>query len=219
MRKISLALALSLCASCDEPKVVPERLVSGSNLPVAGELTRETILIEQGFGGEGYGVHRLTYRVTPDDQLAIAYGLVTQGQPVAKENFGLQSDEADRIREILWRLRPQVLTPDWVDEWSARPLGCKMQGPHDQGEVVVAYISGKNDDEGASFELPTVQSCDTPAARQARQLLQQVFSSFPNSEIVTEFHKAENKREVGPDWLNPEPIPSLVRLNPISAAR
>lgn len=211
MRRISLALALYLCSSCDEPAVAPERLVSGS-LPAARELSRETILIEQGFGGEGYGVHRLTYQLTPDDQLSIAYGLVTRAGPVVNEKFRLKSDEADRIREALWRLRPRVLASEWVGEWSARPLGCKMQGPHDQGEAVVAYISGENDDKGASFELPTAESCDTAAARQARRVLQQVFGSFPDSEIVTEFHKAESNEESWPDSLNPEPIPSLVRL-------
>lgn len=218
MRSISLALAL-LCTSCDKAAVAPARLVPGDNLPASRVLTRETILIEQGFGGDGYGVHRLRYQLTPDDQLAIEYGLITQLRPVVKNNFRLQSNEADRIRKMLWRLRPQAMTSDWMAEWAIRPIGCEIQGPHDQGDVVVAYISGDNGEEGAAFELPTVHSCDTPAAMQARQVLQQLFSSFPESPIVTEFHKAEVNDELAPDWPNSKPIPSLERLNRSGEAR
>lgn len=218
MRKLGPVLTAFLCASCHGPAVVPNRLVAGTDLPAVAQLRRERIVIEQGFGGDGYGVHRLTYELATDNQLSIAYGLAGNPRPVVQNNFRLPAAEANRVRQLLWRLRPQELAREWVGEWPVRPIGCERRSAHDLGEVVVAF-SGTNDDKGALFALPTTRSCDTSSARQARRVLKEVVASLPASEIVAEFHNAEANPPTWHDSMTGKPIPALASLKRAGANR
>jgi hypothetical protein len=177
------------------------------------QIANEWLFIGQGFGGEGYGAHRLEYQLSPDDRLTIDYRLAADERPVVESSVRLSPDAAAQIRQKLVRLRPQALKSDWVGDYGVRPVGCQMQGPHDQGEIVVAFMSIKDGERGASFELPTAGSCQSGAATKARKLLLEVLGSLPASQIVTEFHKAKDSYESAGDWPALEPIQSLQRLS------
>jgi hypothetical protein len=209
MQKILLAYILTLCSSCADAPLVQNRLVPG-NVVLSEDLYQETIYIEQGFGGEGYGKHRLTYELHPNDRLNVSYRIVSQGHDLAATSFHLDSLQANRAREALWRVRPATTSQNWMNESGARPLDCEIRGLHDLGEMVVVFISD-NGDAGGSFELPVVESCDTTAAIQARQLLNQVISYFPRSDIASEFHKAEARDDFQTSSELPTPIPSLTK--------
>lgn len=210
MRFHFIAWPLIFCVSCDSTTYVSDRLVSG-DLAVDQKLSRETVEIHQGFGGDGYGRHRLSYLLNSDDELEISYGIMSRDKPVAKEAFRLTSNEGSRLREELWRLRPDSLSRDWIADWGARPLGCTPQGPHDQGEIWVIFSADKDYERGAVFELPYKGSCDTPASQEARQLLLKAIAALPRSRIASEFQKAKSgDGSQNNSSLSDAPISSLI---------
>jgi hypothetical protein len=212
MRNLFIAWPLILCVSCDSTIHVSDRLVSGE-LSVDRKLSRETIEIHQGFGGEGYGQHRLSYTLNPADELEISYWIMSREKPVASQTFRIASQQARRLRGELWRLRPDALSRDWISNWAARPLGCTRQGPHDLGEIWVSFYADQNHDSGASFELPYKRSCNTLAAQEARHLLIEALEVFPKSRIASEFEKARLRDGSQANTsLSDTPIPSLNNL-------
>ena len=196
MQKIVAGILLILCTSCDQPAIKSsESLVGSPKLAPAQELKRETIWIEKGFGGDGYGSHRLSHILRPNNELAVRYSLIADYRTLEEQTVKLTGEEADRHRRALWRLRPQHLSPSPMESEPLLPEGCERRGPHDQGDVTVTFLVSEEGPEGASFELPEPSSCDSQNAKAARVLLSRVLSSFPHTKAEDAFREAKTKWE------------------------
>lgn len=178
-----------LSASCQPPAVEPSQsLVGADSLPSADALSREIIQINRGYGQVGGGF--LSYELRTDDTLTVTHTDRRRGEVLGEETFRLASSLAGDSRRLLWRLRPAKL--EGVDAHEVRPSGCERRGPHDFGELAVIFIdegreAGVKDDRLGTFELPRRDSCSTPQAREARQLVRQVLDSFPPSTVAAGF--------------------------------
>jgi hypothetical protein len=89
-------------------------------------------------------------------------------------------------------VRPEKLAGVEQDQ---RPIGCERRGPHDLGEVAVAFINegskpGVGDDDVGIFELPTADSCSTQAAAEARQVVWRALRILPPSKVVAGFEQS-----------------------------
>ncbi|MFN2101134.1 hypothetical protein [Altererythrobacter sp. MF3-039] len=208
MRIFAAGLALVLLASCQGETRVPDRLVSGDAYYSERSL-QETIRVYKGFGGEGYGLHRLEYELRPNNELKVRYWLAPETDAVAEEGFDLSSHVADQFRRDLWRLRPESISENLIADWPTLPLNCKRGGPHDQGDIWVIFLPDADDIRGRVFELTRADSCDSLAAKQARLLIEEVIASLPNSKIAAEFHRAMSTSDHVGSWEDPKPIRSL----------
>jgi hypothetical protein len=95
----------------------------------------------------------------------------------------------------MWRFRPELLESQGLENNEVRPLGCERRGPHDFGEVNVAFF-----DEGdakttkghrlAVFELPQPDSCTTRAAERSRETMREALRLLPISKAVESFERA-----------------------------
>lgn len=183
------AIAASLlCVACQPQGAESTNLVGADRLPPSAALSRETIQINRGYGPVGTGF--LSYELHPDDSLTVTHSDKRRDKVLGKESFRLASGNADAARRRLLRLRPAKL--EGLDAHEARPSGCERQGPHDFGELAVIFVSedggpGVEDDRIGVFELPDPQSCSTPQAREARQLVRQVMDLFPPSKVAAGF--------------------------------
>lgn len=208
MRWVAPLLAFVVLASCEQETPVPDRLVSGEAYYSQGS-GQEIILISRGFGGEGLGVHRLTFELAPDDELKVSYWLMTERQPIAEERHNISSDVANQLRREMWRLRPEKFTDNLHEDWPTLPLGCDRVGSHDFPETWVMFLTDWDKPEGRAFDLPTARSCNSSAAKEARTLIEGAIASFPNSKIADEFHKAMSEDDPYDYSPDPQPIQSL----------
>ena len=190
---------VSLLASCDRPAIeASQSLVGAKELPTARELSRETIQMNEGFGGDGFGTHLLSYELRPNNELAVKHyeRSIEKGEVVrGSETFNLSTDVADRARRSLWRMRPSDLKGL---DYEIRPVGCKQQWDHDFGDYTFLFIkeggeSGVRDDLLGVSLIPEPESCDNPAARLARALVPEVLAHFPKSKVANSFHKLESE--------------------------
>lgn len=193
----SLLSAATLCVSCNDPAIEPSKsLVGARKLPSAAALSRETLYITR--GGSDWGGASLTYELRPDHSLTVTHtysdgrnhGIAVRG----KETLGVSPEVAAQVRQLFWRLRPAQLDGQGLEKGEVRPLGCERQGPHDFGEVTVAFISegdttGIEDDRVGAFELPSPDSCNTPAATEARKVAWQALRLLPQSEVTATFEQ------------------------------
>lgn len=157
-------------------------------------MAREILYITR--GGDPYGGHRLSYEWRPENRITVTHefsdgrgGVETRGT----ENLRVSSEVAAEARRLLSRVRPGKFAG--VENYGTRPIGCERKGPHDFGEVAVAFInegqtSGRNDDQIGIFELPYPQSCNTPAAVEARNVIHRVVQLLPKSKVATEFERS-----------------------------
>jgi hypothetical protein len=81
-----------------------------------------------------------------------------------------------------------------LEKDEVRPAGCERQGPHDFGELAVAFIdegkaTGIEDDRAGLFELPWSESCNTPAATEARRVVWQALRLLPPSKTTASFER------------------------------
>lgn len=210
MRWLTLILFLITLPSCESESPVPDRLVPGEVYFSQGS-GQEIILISQGFGGEGLGMHRLTYELAPDDELKVSYHLMTESQAMAEESHSLSAEAASRLRRDLWRLRPEKSSDNVFENWPTLPLGCNRAGPHDFPETWVLFLPDQNKPEGRAFDLPSTESCNSSAAQQARLLIEGTITSFPNSKIADEFRKAMSADDPYGYPPDPQPIQSLAQ--------
>ena len=184
-----------LCVSCSDAAIEPSQsLVGAKELPSATALARETFYITR--GGGAYGGDALSYEWRPDNALLVTHtfsdgrgpGEVVRG----KETLHVAPEVAAEVRQLLWRVRPAKL--EGVEQ-DARPTGCKRQGPHDFGEVTIGFVnegdaSGIEDDQVGIFELPTADSCNTPAAVEARAVVQRALQLLPKSKVASDFDRS-----------------------------
>jgi hypothetical protein len=185
-----MAASLAL-ASCQPAGVEGSRsLVGADRLPSSSALSREIVQINRGYGEVSTGF--LSYELRPDDTLAVTHTDRARDKVLGEERFRLAPGVAHKARRLLWRLRPATL--EGVDAHEARPSGCRRRGPHDFGELAVVFIDeggspGVEDDRVGTFELPVPESCGTPQAREARQVMSQVMGSFPESRVAAGFEQ------------------------------
>jgi hypothetical protein len=189
-----LAIPL-LCASCSDAAIEPSKsLVGAKELPSARALARETLFIHR--GGGAYGGDALSYEWRPDNMLLVTHTFSDRrgaGELVrGKETLRVAPAVAAEVRQLLWRVRPAKL--EGVEQ-DARPTGCERQGPHDFGEVTVGFVnegdaSGIEDDQVGIFELPTADSCNTPAAVGARAVVRRALQLLPKSKVAADFDRS-----------------------------
>lgn len=195
-RLASPLIAAFLAGSCNDPGIEPSRsLVGASGVPSADALAREILYITRG-GGDG-ARDILTHELRPDNSLTVTHtyfdGRGTPGVAVrGKETLHVSPEVAAQVRQLFWRLRPARLEGQGLEKDEVRPLGCERQGPHDFGEVAVAFISEGDtpaDDGSAVFELPPPESCNTPAAIESRKVVWQALALLPQSEVTAAFER------------------------------
>jgi hypothetical protein len=195
--KIALPLLLAslLCTSCNDAAIGPsESLVGANDLPPAAALSRETLYISR--GGGAYGGDALTYEWRPDDSMTVThtYSDNSARQTIkGREALRVGRETAPRVRKLLWRVRPPKLEGVEQDQ---RPLGCKRQGPHDDGEVTIGFVNegnkpGIEDDQVGIFSLPDAQSCDASLAVEAREAVWEALRLLPKSKVAAEFERTQ----------------------------
>jgi hypothetical protein len=194
----TLFAAAFLCGSCSKQgDGQPESLVGATNLPSAEVLSRETLYITR--GANDWGGDRLAYELRPDGSLTVTHTYMQSGTPKeevrARSAFRIQPEVAARFRRLMWRVRPDSFEGQGLEKNEVRPAGCKRRGPHDFGDVGVAFISEGDakttkDDRIALFELPQPDSCTTRAAKHARVTVWQALRLLPSSKAVEAFERA-----------------------------
>ena len=192
-----LAAAI-LCGSCTKQvDEQPDSLVGASSLPSAEALSRETLYITR--GANDWGGDRLSYELRPDGSLTITHtysdGRTPKEVVRARDAFRIQPEVAARFRRLMWRVRPDLLEGQGLEKNEIRPVGCERRGPHDFGEVGVAFINEGDakttkDDRVALFELPQSDSCTTRAAKYARATVWGALRLLPSSKAVEGFERA-----------------------------
>jgi len=185
-RAMLSAVALGLSAtSCTNQAVNAEsRLVDGTELPSEEMLLREKIEINQGFGGEGFGEHFLSYELASNNSLVVTHTFRPEDKVIGKEAFVLPPDVAMKARKQLWRVRPDKLEGI---ETEVRPSGCVRRWDHDSPDIAVGFAV--SDEIYGVFGLPRPASCDTPTAKAARRMLHEVLKIFPRSKVAETFIK------------------------------
>ena len=177
-------LAGIVLASACSPSGVKssDSLVGATDLPSWRKLSGEMIQINRR-GGPGQD-HLLSYELGPDNSLTVTHSLQRVGVEIvlAKAQFRLQPDLAGRARTSLIRIRPAKLTGV---ESLTRPKGCGVtaDASSEAGELV--FIDGE--ERFGISTIPGEANCDTPQARLARQLLSQVLTSLPGTQIAAAF--------------------------------
>lgn len=194
--KASLLLAPIVCVSCSGPAIAPSQsLVGASDLPSAEALSRETLYITR--GANDWGGDRLSYELRPGRTLIVThsyYGPTPPEVERGKETLDVSPEIAAQVRQLLWRVRPGKLEGQGLDKAEARPAGCERRGPHDFGEVAIAFINEgdaarTDDNQIGLFELPTPRSCNTPAAIEARAIVWRALRLLPRSQVVAGFER------------------------------
>lgn len=152
------------------------------------------LYISRGGSPDG-GADSLTYEWRPDDSLTITHTFTDYRlfkTVRGRETLRVPPEVAVQVRRLFWRVRPAKLEGVVQDQ---QPVGCERQGPHDFGEVTVAFINegsrpGIEDDEVGVFELPTRQSCNTPAAAEARKVVWEALELLPKSKVAAAFERS-----------------------------
>ncbi len=191
-----LPLAACVCASCSGPAAVPlESLVGATELPSAAALSRETLYITR--GANDSGGDRLTYELRPSGSLIVAHTYSNDREPGSvergQETLELSVEVAARVRQLFWRVRPGKLEGQGLEKAEVRPVGCQRRGPHDFGEIAVAFVNEdsrpEQDGQAGIFELPSAASCNAPAALEARKVVWRALRMLPQSRVVMEFER------------------------------
>ncbi|HEV7343100.1 MAG TPA: hypothetical protein VGN68_15850 [Sphingopyxis sp.] len=179
-----VALGLLATACANQAVKVEDRLVDGTSLPSEEMLSREKIEINQGFGGEGFGEHFLSYELASNNSLVVTHTFRPEDKVIGDEVFVVSPYVAMKARKQLWRVRPDALENIGSE---VRPSGCLPRWDHETPEIAVGF--GSSNEMFGTFFLPRPASCDTPAAKAARQMLNDVLKSFPRSKVAETFVK------------------------------
>ena len=181
-----------LVSACDKPAIDPsESLVDAKELPTARVLSREVIQINQGFGSLNSTL--LSYELRPDNTLTITLthrDYDTQKEVTdGKETFDISSNVASEARRDLWRLRPATLQGI---ESVLRPRDCPPPPTDTFPMAAIAFIAegpkpGVEDDRLGVVDVPAQYTCHTRQGREARELIEKVLRSFPQSKVAVEF--------------------------------
>ena len=171
-----------LTGACERSAVgASESLVGAKSLPSARQLAAEEIQINRR-GGPRHD-HMLTYDLSPTNSLTVAHTVDQLGgaKTVATATFHLTLEAANRVRTSLWRVRPERLTG--IQDITL-PSGCSVViDASPQANVVFADAKHRL---GIS-SIPRGSDCDTPDARQARELVSAVLDLLPAGKLAGQF--------------------------------
>jgi hypothetical protein len=173
----SAALAVAGCHRASEP---PKSLVGATKLPSPADLQKETIIIAR-MGGKDAN-DQLNIEVRPTDQVVAAHYRGRDRALVAQESLHVSAQQAESLRRMLWRLRPD----DGAPAQKTIPLGCHYV--YDAGfDWAVAYLREDKPANFLEFTLPYPEYCNTPAYAEARELIGAVVGALPRSDVVQRF--------------------------------
>jgi hypothetical protein len=158
-------------------------------------LAREIIYLSRGYGS--FNSRRLSYELHPDNSLIVTLTAKDFHTTEDQQTFRLPANVAAQARQSLWRLRPEDLKGV---EWDTKPTGCRSDILDDFPEFAVAFIAegpkpGIEDDRVGATVLPYQSSCATREALAARNVVQSVLRSFPQSKPAAEYEYLQGTRE------------------------
>src|SRR4051794_14544489 len=97
-----LAIALLGCQRASE---MPTSLVGATIRPSSAELHKETLIIAR-MGGDNWN-DLLNVEIWPSNRVVAAhYRGQDRSTPVAHEDLPMREADIERVRQMLWRLRP-----------------------------------------------------------------------------------------------------------------
>jgi len=171
------ALALTGCDRTAEP---PKSLVGATRLPSSADLHKETIIIARK-GGQDWN-ELLNIEIRPTNQVVAAHYHGEDKTPVAQESLKVSVQDAEQMRRVLWRLRPD----DGAPAEKTVPVGCRYvdDAGFDWG---VMYWREDKPANFLEFSLPYPEFCKAPAYREARALITAVVGALPRSNVVERF--------------------------------
>jgi hypothetical protein len=174
--------ATLLAGACERSSLAgSESLVGAKSPPSMQELSAETIQINRRGGPRNE--HMLTYDLYPSNSLTVAHTVDELGgtKALATATFHLAPEAANQVRTLLWRVRPARLTG--IEDITL-PTGCTVViDASPQANVVFADTKQRL---GIS-SIPRERDCDTPQARQARQLVSIAVASLPGRNLAAQF--------------------------------
>jgi len=158
-----------------------ESLVGAKDLPSAIELAAEEIQISRRAGAGQ--AHMLTYDLSTSNSLTVAHTVDQLGgtKTVSRATFRLTPEAANKVRSLLWRVRPERLTG--IQDITL-PTGCTVVvDASPQANVVFADAKRRL----GITSIPSEPNCETPNAEQARQLVARVLASLPGRNLAAQF--------------------------------
>jgi hypothetical protein len=127
--------------------------------------------------------HMLTYDLSPSNSLTVSHTVdqLAGAKTFATATFRLSPEAANHVRTLLRRVRPDRLTG--IQD-NTLPTGCTVvidASPH----ANVVFTDAKH--RLGISSIPRERVCDTPAARQARELVARVLATLPGRNIAAQF--------------------------------
>jgi hypothetical protein len=169
-------------------------LVGTKQLPSEDKLSRETLYVTRNHNSD-----YLTYELRSNNVLILThthYGPPDDTETVeGKATTRVSPEVAKQFRKQIWRMRPEKLEDiDQELSWPVRPLGCRRRGPHDFGEISIVFVDDENrksneDFRIGFFDLPTEDSCNKPAAKEARAVILRALRLLPPSTVIERFEQ------------------------------
>jgi hypothetical protein len=171
------ALALT---GCNRISQEPKSLVGATNLPSSDDLHKETIVIARMGGQDAKDLLNIEFR--PTNQVVAAHYRGQDKTLVAQESLKVSRQDAERLRRMLWRLRPD----DGAPAQKTVPVGCYYV--YDAGfDWAVAYVREDRPANYLQSSLPRAGECKAPEYAEARMLIATVVGALPPSNIVQRF--------------------------------
>ena len=184
MRLNVLAMAVLSLAASSGCNRTPERLTSlvgATKVPSPEELQKETIIMAR-VGGKG-AKDLLNIELRPPDSVeAVHYLGDDRTKPVAQVTLQVSASEVQRLRRMLWRLRPD----DGAPAHKTVPMGCDYIDDA-SGDWSIAYVSNERPADLNQFTLPYAENCKSRAYGEAQRLIGQVLAALPRSALVKQF--------------------------------
>jgi hypothetical protein len=174
------AWAAFALAGCQRAAAPAKSLVGATKIPTSADLNKETIIIAR-MGGKD-AEDTLNIEIRPTNQVVAAHYRGQDKRPVAQDNLSVSAGQAERLRQMLWRLRPD----DGAPAQKTIPLGCNYV--YDAGfDWAVAYVREDRPADLVQFTLPYPEYCRTAAYTEARELIGAVVGALPRSTVVQRF--------------------------------
>jgi hypothetical protein len=171
------ALAFTGCHRTSEE---PKTLVGATKLPSSADLHKETIIIARMGGKDAKDL--LNIEVRPTNQVVAAHYGGHHKTLVAQESLKVSVQDAEAMRRMLWRLRPD----DGAPAQKTVPVGCHYI--YDAGfDWAVVYVPDDKPANYLAFSLPYPEYCKAPAYMEARALITAIVGALPRSSVVERF--------------------------------
>ena len=180
MRLGPLILAATLLG-CQRSSPQQPSLVGASKLPTSMELHKETLIIAR-MGGQDWK-DQLNIEIWPSDRIVVAhYDEQDRNTPVAHEDLQMPAADVERIRQMLWRLRPD----DGAPAQKTVPIGCTFI--YDAGfDWAVAYVRSDRPASLLQFTLPDPKDCKSSAYSEAEKIIGAALRALPHSKVLEQF--------------------------------